>query len=122
MKKLFALFAAILLTQNLWSQDASLDAAQESWILKDTVFEPAGGTKASALKRKINAAPGKRFKSRKDLDAFIVDIKQRLINERLFESVEIDVEESGTENGSGEATLKLKTVDSGHFLFIPYPK
>lgn len=122
MKKLFALFAAILLTQNLWSQDASLDAAQESWILKDIVFEPAGGTKASALKRKINAAPGKRFKSRKDLDAFIVDIKQRLINERLFESVEIDVEESGTENGSGEATLKVKTVDSGHFLFMPYPK
>ena len=146
MKKTAAIFTAIFLAASLFAQEEAIEqetvsspesaalapqvenleptalSDNESWVVKDIVFEPKGGTKVSALKRRINAAPGRTFKSRQDLDAFIIDIKQRLINERLFESVEIDVEESETENGANEVFLNVKTVDSGHFLFMPYPK
>lgn len=122
MKKLFSVLAACLLaalpmSQSLWA---------EAWTIRSVDFDPQGGTKVSALKRKIKVDTEKVFESKEDLDAYVVSIKQKLINERLFETVQIDLEEdqqSGEQaEGARSATLKVATVDSRHFLFLPYPK
>lgn len=158
MKKALALFALVFLAQSFWAQEgqeaqeqieesvevpAQEEAAvqdQDAWVIQDVLYEPQGGTKVSALKRTLNIAPGKSFSSRKELDEFVVATKQKLINERLFESVEISAEQAegasaeesaGSEEGASakEAAagakavlLRVQTVDSGHFLFMPYPK
>lgn len=122
MKKLFSVLAACLLaalpmSQSLWA---------EAWTIRSVDFDPQGGTKVSALKRKIKVDTEKVFESKEDLDAYVVSIKQKLINERLFETVQIDLEEdpqSGEQaEGARSATLKVATVDSRHFLLLPYPK
>ena len=118
MKKLFALCAALLLASSLWSE--------ERWKISGVSFDPQGGTKVSALKRKITVDTDRAFESRQELDAYIVELKQRLINQRLFDSVQIDVEEepqaAGQEEGVRIAAIKVGTVDSRHFLLLPYPK
>ena len=122
MKKLFSVLAACLLaalpmSQSLWA---------EAWTIRSVDFDPQGGTKVSALKRKIKVDTEKVFESKEELDAYVVSIKQKLINERLFETIQIDLEEdqqSGEQaEGARSATLKVATVDSRHFLFLPYPK
>ncbi|MBO7123415.1 MAG: hypothetical protein J6V90_09065 [Treponema sp.] len=114
MKKTLAAFAALLFAASLW--------ADERWTIRDVVFDPQGGTKASALKRNISVDTKRVFESRQELDAYIVEIKQKLINERLFENVQIDIEEGPETDGAKTAGLKISTVDSGHLLFMPYPK
>lgn len=122
MKKLFSVLAACLLaalplSQSLWA---------EAWTIRSVDFDPQGGTKVSALKRKIKVDTEKVFESKEDLDAYVVSIKQKLINERLFETVQIDLvedQQSGEQaEGARSATLKVATVDSRHFLLLPYPK
>ncbi|MBQ6029129.1 MAG: hypothetical protein IJL24_06345, partial [Treponema sp.] len=118
MKKLFSAPAACLLAfflaNSLWAQ---------AWTIRSVDFDPKGGTKVSALKRKIKIDSEKVFKSKEDLDAYVVSIKQKLINERLFDSVQLDLVETGeTFEGASVAVLKVSTVDSRHFLLLPYPK
>ena len=74
MKKLFSAPAACLLAfflaNSLWAQ---------SWTIRSVDFDPQGGTKVSALKRKIKVDTEKVFESKEDLDAYVVSIKQKLI-------------------------------------------
>ncbi len=118
MKKLFSAPAACLLAfflaNSLWAQ---------SWTIRSVDFDSKGGTKVSALKRKIKVDTEKVFQSKEELDAYVVSIKQKLINERLFDSVQLDLVETGeTFEGASVAALKVSTVDSRHFLLLPYPK
>lgn len=117
MKKKFAqiiFFAALAFSQSALAQE---------WTIRSVDFDPKGGTKVSALKRNTNVEEGKSFKSREELDSYIVQIKQKLINARLFESIQIDAEESETQGDEIHyVDLKIGTVDSRHFLLLPYPK
>ena len=115
MKKLFAFFAALALASSLF--------AEERWKISGVSFDPQGGTKVSVLERKIKIDTGRIFESRQDLDAHIVSVKQKLINMRLFDNVQIDVEEGGKqEEDVHSVSIRVGTVDSRHFLLLPYPK
>ncbi len=157
MKKFLALLAALLLAAPLFSQEAvsqpqeesqaqeaaqapepsrdqkvsqAQEAAPQIYIIKSVVFAPQGGTKVSALKRNVKIQEGRTFQSRQELDDYVVQIKQELINKRLFESVDVTAQEAALEQGeqaqeSGAARyvdIAVQTVDTGHFLFMPYPK
>ncbi len=114
MKNFFALLALLLAAHCLGSQE---------WIVQSGDFEAKGGTKIEALKRELKIEIGKRFKSRQELDFYIVKIKQDLINRRLFESVQVEAEESGQDSeGNHQMSVFVKTLDSRHFLLLPYPK
>lgn len=126
MKKFFAVFAAFFLAASLWSQaeqaqsediPQAQDEAPQTFTIRKVVFDPQGGTKISALKRNIKIQEGRSFQSRQELDAYIVQIKQELINKRLFESAEIVAQEDGQ-----NVDILVQTVDSRHFLLLPYPK
>ena len=88
MKNKFApivFFAAIVFSQSALAQE---------WAIRSADFDPKGLTKVSALKRNIKVDTDRVFQSKQELDEYIVQIKQKLINARLFESVQIDAEES----------------------------
>ncbi|MCR5047157.1 MAG: hypothetical protein K6A42_11320 [Treponema sp.] len=104
------------------SLEKNASTQEKEWLVQEVFYDPKGGTKIAALKRKLKIAPGKIFKNRQELDDFIVKAKQDLINERLFESVEVNAEEIGEDGEKIAAKINVQTVDSGHFIFMPYPK
>ena len=121
MKKTAAIFAAFFLASSLLF--AQEESAQEKFVIKSVQIEAKGGTKESALRKKITAKEGMEFESRAALDAFVVSEKQSLINSRLFESAEIAVQESGEgANGERLVDISVQTVDTGHLMLLPYYK
>ncbi len=93
----------------------------QSYIISSVDFSASGLTKNSALRRNIRIEEGKTFSSKKELEAYIVDIKQKLINARLFETAEVTYEEGSGSDGI-PVSISVRTVDSRHFLLLPYPK
>ena len=121
MKKTAAIFAAFFLASSLLF--AQEESAQEKFVIKSVQIDAKGGTKESALRKKITAKEGMEFESRAALDAFVVSEKQSLINSRLFESAEIAVQESGEgANGERLVDISVQTVDTGHLMLLPYYK
>lgn len=85
----------------------------ESLRINKVEFSSTGITKESALRRNIKIEEGKEFESEEELNAYILEIKQQLINARLFAQSDVAYE---------DGILKVTTVDSSHFLILPFPK
>ena len=121
------LFSAFSFAQEIYSQgiENPEEIAQKVFYKIDTVnYDAQGVTKESALSRNVEIEEGKKFESREDLEAYILDIKQKLINARLFETAEVEYTLAGEadEDGDIPVAINVVTVDSRHFLLLPYPK
>lgn len=99
-------------------------ARKERYRIAAVKYDAQGVTKESALERNIQIEEGKKFEGRDALEAYILDTKQKLINARLFETAEIEYSLAGEadENGEIPVAISVATVDSRHFLLLPYPK
>lgn len=99
-------------------------AGTERYKIASVRYDAQGVTKESALARNVEIEEGKTFESREALDAYVLDIKQKLINARLFETAEIECAPVGEASEDGEipVAIRVVTVDSRHFLLLPYPK
>lgn len=81
-------------------------------------FDSQGRSSEYILAMKADIRPGMAFPDRAALDAFLADRRQVLLNERVLESVEIAVEESG----GGEVAVTVRTKDSWNIVALPYFK
>ena len=96
-------------------------------------------TRESDLKRKVDIDTKKIFQSQEELNAYLKDLYQRLMNTRAFESVEIINSQDDTNFNSDESnslssdksktseeliqiSLKIQAKDSKHLVILPYPK
>ncbi|MBD5433504.1 MAG: hypothetical protein HDR35_04295 [Treponema sp.] len=121
------LFSAFSFAQEIYTQgiENPEEIARKVFYKIDTVnYDAQGVTKESALSRNVKIEEGKKFESREDIEAYILDIKQKLINARLFETAEVEYTLAGEadEDGDIPVAINVVTVDSRHFLLLPYPK
>lgn len=118
------LFSAFSFAQEIYTQgiENPEEIARKVFYKIVTVsYDAQGVTKESALSRNVEIEEGKKFESREDLEAYILDIKQKLINARLFETAEVEYT-LADEDGDIPVAINVVTVDSRHFLLLPYPK
>ena len=136
MKKILLATAILLFAARLFSQEEARSPAQdslagpaprsleseplsqESVAIRSVTIQASGGTKESALRKHIGIKEGMSFKDRAALDEFIASQKQKLVNSRLFDKVEIVTDEAD----GGNVDITIQTVDTGHLMFVPYYK
>ena len=122
MKKFFAIGAALFFWAALFAQESLQEqdgSEQEKPLaIRSVSIDASGGTKEKALREKLLAKEGMTFKNQAELDAFVEKQKQELINSRLFEVSEIET----SQDGDGNIDIKIKTVDTGHLMLLPYYK
>lgn len=120
------LFSAISFAQEQIPQEQARQeesAKKEIYRIAAVNYNAQGITKESALERNIKIEEGKVFESRAALEAYILDIKQKLINARLFETIEVSyaLGKQEDEEGALPVSINVETVDSKHMLVLPYP-
>lgn len=125
------ILAALLFSRFSFAQEqdspeqGSLEESVQKEVYKiaAVTYEAQGITKEIALKRNIKIEEGKIFESRETLEAYILDIKQKLINARLFDTLEVEYSlgEEADDEGATPVSIRVETVDSKHMLVLPYP-
>ncbi len=95
----------------------------ERFRIADTKYEITGMTREYALKQDIKINYKRVFESYEELSAYIKDLEQKFVNERVLESAQLAVTYGPeTEDDIQLVHLTATTVDSKHFLAVPYPK
>lgn len=91
-------------------------------------------TREGDLRRTVPVDTRRIFESREELDSYLDDLAQRLMNTRAFQSVEIS--ETGAADEADETAkdapdggesvtmvpIRISAADSKHLLILPYPK
>jgi outer membrane protein assembly factor BamA len=132
---LWALICALFIVPTpVFSQYAQLQAqeaestqtaATESTILSEFViksvrYEIKGITNQRILQGKAEIKEGTRFATKEELESFIADRRQRLMNERVLESVTIEYALIGTGKDPQEVDILVNVEDSWNIIALPY--
>ncbi len=126
MKRLFLTAAFFLL---------AFETFASSYRISKVEYDIDGMTKVYALEQNIPVDKKRIFSTKEELDSYVEDLKQSYLNQRNFESAEIEYEiytlldfsedsvtEANVENEITEITLRVALKDSRHLLVLPYPK
>lgn len=120
------LFSTPAFAQELDSPEAEEQAEsvqKEIYKISDVAYNAQGLTRESALARNIKIEEGKILEGREALDSYILDIKQKLINSRLFDTLDVEyaLGEEADDEGALPVSIKVETIDSKNLLILPYP-
>ncbi|MDR0527233.1 MAG: hypothetical protein LBG79_05410 [Spirochaetaceae bacterium] len=109
--------AFFLIAIPLYSQEA------EFYYIKQIEISPQGRTTKSAVERAGGFKTGEQFQNKILLEQYIAQKKQRLLNQRVLESVEITytLDEKDSEGRQG-VILFVETRDTRNFIILPEPK
>jgi hypothetical protein len=106
------LIVLAILSSPLWAQ---------SYRIASVNYQNDGRTDIYILSLKASIQIGSEFQSRFALDEYLVDRRQVLLNERVLESVEIEVLELATAvDGYVEVDLNIRTKDTWNIIALPY--
>ena len=126
MKKTLKSFNLLLMIPLLiFLSTVSISAEQaddQTIIIKNIKTVIDGVTKRQALLEEIKLFEGKQFDNYDSLVHFMNESTQDLINMRVFEKAEYELEELGTVDGLREFTVTLSVIDTWNIYPIPYPK
>ena len=115
-KKFFLFLIFISITSFIFGYSYKIDSVS---------FDISGLTKESAMKNEIEIDTIKVFEDEESLLRYTEELKQRIINTRKFEEVEITYSENEFHDddftGISGVTLTVHTEDSFHLLILPYP-
>ena len=82
-----------------------------------------GRTLQFRLEQLVDLPVGQKFASKTDFDTYIARVKQRLLNERVLESVEIQVDyEKWSAANSFGAQVTVRVKDTWNIIALPYFK
>ncbi len=94
-----------------------------SYRIDDVQFEVDGRSKPYFLTRIADIEKGLVFDDKVSLEAYVEERRQVLLNERVLESVEIEIRESVSgETNIVSTTLIVKTKDTWNLIALPYFK
>ena len=79
-------------------------------------------TREQDLRRVVPINTDKIFESKEDLDSYLADLQQRLMNTRAFDTVEIETSDDTDENEITQISLHISAQDTKSLLILPYPK
>jgi len=115
---LYALLIAVTCMPKVYSE-----AAELGYRIDDLRFDVVGRTNIYLLSRTADITVGSVFPDRLSLEAYIADRRQVLLNERVLESVEIDIlEMESTPDHPVPVTLIVRTRDTWNIIALPYFK
>ena len=91
-------------------------------ILQEMEYVTGKYTRKSALIRELGIPPEKTFPSREELEAYLADKVQSLVNLRVFEEAEYRLEQIDSLDGATIYRGIILVRGSWPFYLIPYPK
>ena len=85
------------------------------------MYESRGRSKEYLLALKADIRPGTQFRDQAALDVYLADKRQVLLNERVLDSVQIEVVEHAADpDGRVPVSLIISTVDTWNIVALPY--
>jgi hypothetical protein len=96
--------------------------ARKKYYIKTIEFDIEGRTKTSALIKAADIKTGEEFTSEEELNVYIGEKKQLLINNRVLAEVTIEWTAEDESSGVTGVTLVVRTVDTRNFIILPEPK
>jgi hypothetical protein len=117
---LAAALLALLLPQALAAQEAS----EGSFVIRSLDFRVEGRTRASALRRLLEASGpvvGRSFSDRASLDAYAAECAKALLDNRVIASAEPSLELTSAEGGGSDAALSFAVADTRNRIAFPKP-
>ncbi|MFZ3109485.1 MAG: hypothetical protein WA234_02180, partial [Rectinemataceae bacterium] len=118
----FLLIAATVFAQDLFIADKP-PAPPNLYFIRDVEIQVEGITNARILRGKAAILPGIGFPDLASLKNYIADRKQRLVNERVLEKVQVDyVLEDFINDGvdSYHVDISVAVKDSWNIIALPY--
>lgn len=106
--------AAILLS--------ALACAAEHFQITSVEYDTTGATTEYALSHLVEIDSSRVFQTEEELAEYIADIQSQFTNERNFQAADVAFSIAEAENGIRAVSLTITTVDSHHFIVVPYPK
>jgi outer membrane protein assembly factor BamA len=94
--------------------------ASSEFIISSVRYEIQGITNQRILQGKAEIKEGTRFSTKEALESFIADRRQRLMNERVLESVVIEYTLVGSDGAPQEVDVLVKVEDSWNIIALPY--
>ena len=98
-------------------------AFAQQYKIADVNYDITGITRKYALSQKIKIDKKRIFENEEEFIKYFKDLCQRFYNERNFDSSQLDFSvDKPNENNLCLVHINIVTVDSHHFLAVPYPK
>ena len=96
----------------------------ERYRINDVQYNISGMTKKYAIEKAIKINKTRIFESYDELNSYVENLRQLFNNERNFASsiINLKYDNQLDEQGISNVTLIINTLDSKHFLLVPYPK
>lgn len=110
-------FFFLIASINLFGNDGTYKV-----VISEIQTEINGKTKEKFLLGEIGIHKGMEFKTTEDLETFLADAKQDLINMRVFEEVDFNATELSISGDTVQYKVFIKVKDTFTFYPIPYPK
>lgn len=118
-------------TAEVASQSASAPAAANGEAekkapavrLRDVKWKVEGRTQVFALRNASEIRGNEQFATQEEFDAWVVTVRQILMNQRVLESVSIDTAYGEKdESGAVPADLLIRVKDTWNIIALPYPQ
>ena len=96
----------------------------DRYQINDVIYDIIGITTKYALERAVDIDKDRVFESYDELHEYVDNLRSLFNNLRNLSSSIINTTYDSTldEEGICKVTLRISTVDSKHFLMVPYPK
>ena len=123
MKTKLLLFFIILTVFSGVSLFAQAENNGSVYVIREIEYDISGRTRPFALFSNGEFKYGERITGIENLDIYIADKRQLLMNQRVLEEVEIEYSTGGSEeDGDLPVKLLIHATDSFNFVILPYPK
>lgn len=124
MKRTFFLCLAIILGVAVFAEAGSPNAGStENYVIANVDFDIEGVTLEFVLREKADIQIGRRFPNLPELEAYLADRRQILVNERVLEDAEVhyDIGEPDAD-GMYPVFVHMLVKDSWNVIALPKPQ
>ncbi|MFQ3621716.1 MAG: hypothetical protein SNJ78_12335 [Spirochaetales bacterium] len=115
-------FALLVLLFVLSPLQAQSPASEKAYIIETVEYTIEGKTWEYILAKKINFEIGKTFSTKQDLEEYLQDKKQLLINQRVLSEVRLEYASTPRTDGMEGVQVKVYTRDTWNLIILPYFK
>lgn len=120
---LMVVSTAVLFAQTSDGQRADGEGPEGPYYIHSIVFDVTGITRPFALRNAAELKEGELFSSREELDRYISDKTQLLLNNRVLEKVTLEYSIGNPDpDGRIPVELTVKTTDTWNIIALPYFK
>lgn len=121
-KKVFVCFFLCLFGL-VFAQDFVTSPSTRQYKIDTVTYNIKGITREYALKKAVPVDTKKVFKTKEDLDLYLANLEQKILNQRVLERVNFDLDFNEVEGATIiSVLLTINTVDTWNIIALPYPK